>query len=530
MLPGRHYTPEDFLRIALRRKWLILLPLVIVTVATVIVTRRLPDLYRSETTILVVPQRVPESYVRSTVTDRIEDRLKSLQQQILSRSRLERIIVDLGISPEAEKGQTVEDVIDHMRASIKVVPSVRGDAFTVSYESRNPQAAQLVTARVTSLFIEENVKDRAKLAEGTSAFLKVQLDEARERLIAQEKRLEAYRLQHAGELPSQSVSNLQALQNARLQLQSIADSMNRNRDRQVALERQMSDLLSTEAVAAPTPAPAAASTNTPGEAAGLPLPEQLQQARDRLTLLEGRLKPQHPDVIRQNRLVSQLEQKVAAAPPPVVTVTAAAPASPVKSPLDVQRERRVRETRADLEALSRRIASEEQQQVRLRGEIALYQARLEAAPVRESELTELMRDYDTMQDLYRDLLAKREDSKMSANLEQRQVGEQFKVLDPARVPERPFSPNRPRVNSLGALLGLMIGLGLVALLEFMDVTLKSEEDVRLVLGLPVIATVPVLADSQIPLEAGRRRSWWPFAAGAGGVVGLVGLLAWTLKW
>lgn len=529
MLPGRNYTPEDFLRIAWRRKWLILLPLVIVSIAAALITRRLPDVYRSETTILVVPQRVPESYVRSTVTDRIEDRLKSMQQQILSRSRLERIIADLGLSPETEARQTVEDLIEYMRASVKVVASVRGDAFTVSYESRNPQAAQLVTARVTSLFIEENVKDRVTLAEGTSKFLQVQLDEAKQKLIDREKQLEAYRLQHAGELPSQAVSNLQALQNARMSLQSIVDSMNRNRDRQADMERQIADLLvpdgSTPAITAAAPAP----TGAPGDGAGLSPAERLQQAREHLTVLEGRLKPQHPDVIRQRRVVTQLEQTLGSARP--ATAAAEGPASPPKSILDVQRERHLRETRANLESVKRRIASEEQQQARVQGEIALYQARLEAAPVRESELTELNRDYETLQVMYRGLLAKREESKISANLEKRYVGEQFKVLDPARVPDRPFSPNRARANGLGALLGLMIGLGLVALLEFMDVTLKSEDDVRVVLGLPVIATVPMmLADSQIPLDAARRRGWWPFAAGAGAVVGLVAVLAWTLKW
>src|SRR5207244_5348906 len=128
-------------------------------------------------------------------------------------------------------------------------------------------------------------------------------------------------------------------------------------------------------------------------------------------------------------------------------------------------------------------------------EMALYQSRLDAAPIREAEMTELMRDYDTIQQIYRGLLAKREDSKVAANLEQRQIGEQFRVLDPARVPERPFSPDRMRINLMGIAVGLLLGLGATAGLEYLDTTLKTEDDVRLLLGLPVIATIPELSAS-----------------------------------
>jgi len=141
----------------------------------------------------------------------------------------------------------------------------------------------------------------------------------------------------------------------------------------------------------------------------------------------------------------------------------------------------------------------------VRAEMALYQSRFDAAPIREAELIELMRDYDTIQDIYRGLLAKREDSKIAANLEKRQVGQQFRVLDPARVPERPFKPNRLTINLAGVMFGLLLGLGITALLEYLDTTLKTEDDVRMVLNLPVIATIPVLADRSESPRVRRTR-------------------------
>jgi len=506
MLPGRTYSIEDILAILWRRKWLITIPFALCTAVTYSVATRLPDLFRSETVILVVPQKVPESYVHSTVSGRIEDRLQSLQQQILSRSRLERIILDFDLYRDARRAQPMEAVIESMRSAIKVDTQRGGEAFSVSYVAREAETAQRVTERLASLFIDENVRDREMLANGTSDFLQTQLDDARKRLIEQERKLQQYRLEHAGDLPSQAPVNLQALQNARLQQQALDDALARAGDRQALLERGIAALYDT-AAPAPASAPLAAPEN-PDEPVGATLREQVMDGRRKLAAMETRLKPGHPDVqrlrARVQRLEGELSQETAAPPAP------AAPRTPVA--LDPVREARARELRTDLETVKREIADRQADQRKLAGEMALYQSHLDAAPIREAELTELTRDYDTIQQIYRELLAKREDSKIAANLEQRQIGEQFRVLDPARVPERPFSPNRARINLLGVLGGLFVGLGLAVLLEYLDDTLKTEADVRLILKLPVIATIPLL---QAAPAAVRRRpnSGWRFGFG-----------------
>jgi polysaccharide chain length determinant protein (PEP-CTERM system associated) len=486
VLPGRKYKVEDIVGILWRRKWLILAPLVVCSIGTYMVAKRLPDLYRSETLILVVPQKVPESYVRSTVSGRIEDRLPSLQEQILSRSRLERIILDYGLFEASRRTQPLESVIESMRSSIKV-ETVRGDAFSVTYVARDPRVAQKVTERLASLFIEENVHDRERLAVGTSDFLQTQLDDARRRLVEQERKLEQYRLKYAGQLPSQAPFNLQAIQNARLQMQALEDALARARDRQITLERQAAELLGPDPAPGPSAAAHSAAPDDPTEPAGATVTERLEDGRRKLALLEARLKPEHPDVTRLKRRLAQLERQRGGNAP--------AAAGPAPVTVETARERRLRDIRADLLAVTREIAAKQADQRKVQDEMTLYQSRLDASPVREAELTELTRDYDTIQQIYRGLLAKGEDSKMAANLEQRQIGEQFRVLDPARVAQRPFSPDRMRINLLGIAVGLLIGLGATAGLEYLDTTLKSEDDVRLLLGLPVIATIPELSTS-----------------------------------
>ena len=241
MLPGRVYTFDDIATMIRRRAWVIAIPVILAGVVTLAVLARLPDRFRADTLILVVPQRVPESYVKATVTTKIEDRLQSISQQLMSRTRLERTILDFNLYPRERRSSAMEDVVERMRANIQV-QIVKGDAFRVSYVADTPALAQKVTERLSSLFIEENLRDREVLADATNEFLDTQLADARRRLIEQEKQLEQYRVQHAGQLPSQLQSNMQVTQNLQMQAQGLVDSMNRDRDRRLVLERMVLDL------------------------------------------------------------------------------------------------------------------------------------------------------------------------------------------------------------------------------------------------------------------------------------------------
>jgi polysaccharide chain length determinant protein (PEP-CTERM system associated) len=488
MLPGKTYKPEDILLILRRRFWLLLVPFAAIAAATAMFARYLPDTFRSDTLILVVPQRVPEAYVRSTVTTRIEDRLQSIAQQILSRTRLERVIQDFNLYTEERRVGIMEDVVERMRRDIKI-DVIKGDAFRVSYVGNDARTVMKVTDRLASLFIEENLRDREVLAEGTNQFLEAQLEDSRRRLIETEKKLENYRKQFAGQLPSELPSNMQAGANTQLQIRAVLDSLNRARDRHLLLERQLGDLETADAEAAVAP------SSSDGTSGGNTPAQQAAAAKQSLEELQLRLKSNHPDVLRLKRVVADLEAKADAD-----AEAGDGPVSPPLSPAQLLNRRRIRDLRAEVALLDKQIEMDLGEEKRLRGLAVNYQKRVELAPTRESELTELTRDYTTLQAQYTSLLSKKEESQISANLERRQIGEQFKLLDPARLSEKPFSPNRPRINALGLAGGLAVGLVLIALVEVRDTSFKTDEDVLMVLGLPVLAVVPLMRS-----RAERRR-------------------------
>jgi polysaccharide chain length determinant protein (PEP-CTERM system associated) len=500
MLPGKQYKPEDIVQILRRRIWFVLLPFAVVAAGTAVGAKLLPDLYRSETLILVVPQRVPESYVRSTVTTRIEDRLQSISQQILSRTRLERIIEEFDLYPSERRVGIMEDVVQRMRDDIKI-DVVRGDAFRVAYIGREPRTVMRVTERLASSVIEESLRDREVLAEGTNQFLEAQLEDARRRLVEHEKKLEEYRKRFSGELPSQLDMNLQAIQNTQLQIQSLVESVNRDRDQRRNAERQLTDLQAEAPAAASAPAPMVVTADGTSATQGTTA-QQLAAARATLQALELRLKPGHPDIGFWKRRIRELEKKVEgeALEAPVSDATAHS-----TSPAELQRQNRIADLKAELEQLDRQIEFKQSEEKRLRALSAGYQSRVEMAPTRESELVELTRDYTTLQTMYTNLLAKKEEAKISANLERRQVGEQFKLLDPARLPERPFSPDRRRINFFGLLGGLALGIGLVGLLEYRDSSFRTDDEIVSILSLPVLAVVPVMM-SESERKRRRRRS------------------------
>jgi polysaccharide chain length determinant protein (PEP-CTERM system associated) len=485
VIPGKQYSFDTLVQVARRRKWLILLPALLIGLIGAGLVAFMPNVYRSETLILVVPQRVPESYVRSTVTARIEDRLHTISQQILSRTRLEQIVTDFNLyAKERADKELMEDIVERMRTRDIGIDIIKGDAFRVSYQAADPRTAMRVTERLASLFIDESLRDREVLAEGTSQFLVTQLDEARRQLVLTENKLQEFQRAHNGELPAQMAANLQGQHNAEMALQSLGEDLNRDRERRLLLERKVTDLLE-EPVETKTADPAKPELAQTME-------DELRLAEQALLAVELKLKPEHPDVKKQRRAVDELKARVAAMK---VEGTLAARPTGAAVTMDPAKRKRLLEARADLENLDRQLQAKIAEEGRLRGLVGMYQSRIEATPVREAELAALSRDYETQQLTYRGLLQKKEESQMAANLEKRQIGEQFKILDPARMPERPASPDRPRLYLIAALVAIVTGLGCAALAEFFDKSLRSESDVRAALNLMVLATVPMIRDA-----------------------------------
>lgn len=503
MLPGKTFTPEDVLLILRRRIWLILVPLAVVSAATAVVARKLPDRFRSETLILVVAG-VPESYVKSSVTTSIEDRLQTIAQQILSRTRLERIIQDFDLYRVQRRTDVMEKIVETMRKDIDV-QVVRGDSFRVAYLGEDPSTVMRVTDRLASLFIEENLRDREAQARSTNDFLETQLEESRRQLIEHERKLDEYRKRFPGELPSQLASNLQIIQNIQMQVQTLVESINRDRDRRLLIERQLKDA-EHEIESSPAVKIAAPGSDVvdPASSAGT-VSRQLADARASLTAMERRLKPEHPEVQRMRRVIAELSAKLESESRESKVSAGADAARSGPSQAEMTRRAHVAELQAELDQLDHQLASKDAEEARLRALADSYQQRVDKIPTRESELAQLTRDYSTLQTMYTTLLSKQEESKIAANLERRQIGAQFKLLDPARMAEAPFSPNRKKIILVGMIAGLVLGLGSIAWLEYRDLSFKTDRELVNVLALPVLAVVPWMESDTDQRAAFRRR-------------------------
>ena len=297
MLPGRQYTPEELLRLLWFRRWIVIVLAIFATLGAVALSMQIKNVYRSETLILVIPQRVPESYVKTTMTVRIEDRLRSIQEEILSRTRLETVINDFNLYPELRGQKPMEEVVGIMKANIDV-DTVRDDAFKVAFKSGSPRTAMIVADRLAGMFIEENADARNRFATDTDKFLESQLEDARRRLEEHENKLKLFRERYSGELPQQLESNLTMIRSAQQQVQSLNESIDRDRDRRLVLEKQIADALNG---AVDMPALEAKTETTL---------DLLDKAKAELRTLELSKKPEHPDVIAKRKQVANLEKQV----------------------------------------------------------------------------------------------------------------------------------------------------------------------------------------------------------------------------
>ena len=519
MVPGKTYRPEDYVEILWRRKWIWILPFVVIGTGTMIGTQFLPDRYRTDARILIVPQQVPESFVQPTVTTSLSARLQAISQVIQSRTRLESIIQELNLY-QRERGELImEDVIEQMRRDIvvQIPPNRDGEpgSFTVGFTAESARAALQVTERLAAQFISESLQDRTVQADQTSQFLETQVEEARRKLAEHEQTFAQYRQKFSGELPSQVASTLGLVQSTQTQLQSLADAINRDRDRQLVLERTAADLVAINAAHAEAPAAGA-----PGATSA----ERLEQARATLRTLQQRLKPEHPDMVRAERAVRELEVKAAADElnAPVGTGVVNAGAN-----LEAADMTRLASMQVERESLDRRIALNQAEEARLQRVLRDLRAKVEVAPSREAEATELMRDYDSLDAQYRTLLDRAQQSRIAADLERRQIGEQFRLIDPASLPVRPFSPNRLRLNVMGAMAGLGFGLALLALLEYRDTSFRTEEDFTLSLSLPVLAIIPAMV-TRPERERAKRRQLVVVSASVVAMMGAIAVIVWKM--
>jgi polysaccharide chain length determinant protein (PEP-CTERM system associated) len=489
MLGHRALTLQDYTVILKRRWWMIAIPAIIFPIVGYGITFLVQPQYVSQTLVLVEQQKVPDTYVKPVVTEDLNGRLATMREQILSRSRLQPIIERFNLF--ANSKMSMDDRIDLTRKNIDIKPIQSEIAragglpgFFISFTANDARTAQLVCGEIQSLFVSENLSDRQASASGTTEFLKGQLADAKAKLDEEDAKLAKFQQTYAGKLPGAETSNTSMLTTLNTQLDAATQS----------LARMEQDKSYAESILALQQSQVA-QTSEHGGASPQTDQVELQQLLAQEADLTTRYTDDYPDVVTVRRKIKELRQQMAKAPAPAVIT---APSSP--KPSDSLS---VLQLRAQLRAMEQGIAQKKRDQTEIQAQLRMYQERIAASPAVEEEYKSITRDNQTAQAFYDDLLNKMNQSKMATDLEKRQQGEQFRVMDEPNLPEAPAFPKRPVFVMGGLALGLALGLLIVALLEYMDTALRSERDVWAFTKLPTLGVIAYNGEES-PVKIKRR--------------------------
>lgn len=475
--PEKSYNLTDYLEILRRRVWFIVVPFIIVLLGISVFVIFAPREYTASTLVLVTPQRVPEAFVPTTVTIRIEERLQTIAQEVMSRTRLEQIIKEMRLYEKERKSMSAEEVYALMQKNIKLeLPKKREDKgyFNITYTGSDPQVVTAVANRLASLFIEENLKVREQQAMGTTEFLATELTTVKTKLDEQEAQLTEYKKRFMGELPEQRDSNLKIYEQLQVQLNRLGESLRAAMDRKLLLQKQLSEIQAgTDSENLPLKGGKVSGTGPEGagtyESKKETLTRQLQDLRTRYT-------ETHPDVIATKKKLSDLEKN--------------------RETYNLSKDPHYREIKGQLAVTELEIKRLNEEGSQVSKQVAAYRARIEKAPMREQDMAAIMREYHNTKQTYELLLKKSQDAQQAENLERRQKGEQFRVIDPARVPEAPSSPNIPKIYLIGLVLGIGAAFATAFFVEQSDRTFHDAGDLEKTFGLKVLASIPKIEKEQ----------------------------------
>jgi polysaccharide biosynthesis transport protein len=498
---------QHYLGVVRRRHLHFLIPLLLGWAVVWGASWVLPPRYLSSTLILVEQPTMPKDYVTPNVNDDLQERMQSITQQILSRTRLLHIIDQFGLYAAPRSQPSPDQKVEVMRKDIviELVRDARNQitAFNVSYSSPDPRVAQKITSELTNLFINENLEVRQQQSEDTTKFLESQLETARQTLSDQEEKIREFKAQHVGELPAQVGSNLQILAGLQSQLQTEEDALNTAKQQRVYLDTLVNQYRSLQGM--PKTAGGTATVGLPA------IDEELDKLRAQLADLSSHYTDRHPDVRKlkqqiadtertRDRIIADLKAKNSApadldngttTPDPSAMMDASSPM--------VQLQGQLQSNRVEIASRERAVAD-------LKTKVGDYQARLNQEPVREQQLSDLTRGYEQSKANYDELLKKKNQSAMATSMELLQQGERFRIIDPPSLPVKPNFPNRLKFCGIGLGIGLALGVVVAAAFEMMDDRVYDEKELQKLLPIAVISEIPSLT---VPSDVQRdRRQLW----------------------
>lgn len=476
-VPEPAILPGDFFKIAKRRKWSFILPFVIVAVLAGMVALLLPPKYRSTATILIEEQEIPADFVTATVTSFAEQRLQQINQRIMSTTKLLEIIERFDLYKKMRDKCTTEEVIEQMREDVRLDQistevmdrrtgraTVATIAFSLSYEGKDsPAAVQRVANTLVSLFLQENLKVRERQTAEASQFLEDETRRVRKELTEIEVSLSKFKEKHINELPELLQVNIQGLSNSERSIERLEEQLRSSKEREGYLQTQLANL-----------SPFLENSDR----------NRLQALETELVSMKTRFSDDHPDVTKAKLEIAALKTKMA-------TDNSRRDSDPDEpdNPAYVTLASQLASTQSEIRSVQNQIGE-------FRKTKAMYENRIENTPHIERQYKELSGRQMNIQAKYNDLMQKHMEAKVAQGLEKGQKGERFTLIDPPRLPEKPFKPNRLAIMLIGLVLGMGTGVGWAALREFTDQSVRSSERLTLSTGFPVLGQVPNILTQQ----------------------------------
>src|SRR5579863_3345427 len=504
MIENRELTMDDYLAMLRRRAKMILIPAVLAPLAGFLVSYGFPAKYTSQSLILVEGQKVPESMVQPVVSEDLTERVVTLQQQVLSQSRLQPMIERLF---PGRSSQQVSETIDAIRANMTVEPVVTDlsqigtskrtkpngqspvPGFYVNFTAPNPREAQQICNELTSLMVDENLKSVQAAAAGTSDVLSKGIEDSKKSLDELDAKLATFKKQYVGQLPGDEENNLKILMGLNAQLDANTQTLNRAQQDKSYTQSMLAQQLSAWKSSQSSSNPQA-------------LDRQLSDLQSQLLELQARYTDDHPDVIKVKADIAEVKKKLAEVnqTPAEGSDTGSEKASAMEPP-------EIRQLRLQIHQYTDMIAAGTRDQKRLQEEIAAYQGRVSLSPAIEGQYKELMRDYDNANKTYQDLLAKKSTADLTVKMNNQSEGERMFILNPANQPDSPSFPNRLLFAVGGLAAGLALGCGIAMWLELRDNAIRTEADAEAALELPVLAAVPWLGVASASNGSGKLKFW-----------------------
>ena len=516
MSENRELTMDDYLAMVKRRLKVILIPALLAPLAGFLASYAFPPKYTSQSTVLVEGQKVPDNYVQSVITADFTQRVQTLSQEVLSPSRLRPMIENLGLAKPDDENKLISEIQQNMSVE-PVVTSMSAAAaqagisgakkkkqsstdepvpgFNVNYTDSNPGRAQKICNAMTSLIVDENLRSRASVAQGTTEFLGRQVDDAKHALDEQDSKLAAFKRQYMGQLPGDIDNNMRMLMSLNSQLDASTQTLSRAQQDKAYTESMLAQQISSWKSSLSSTNPQTLQT-------------QLTQLQGQLLQLQARYTEDYPDVIKTKADIAEVEKKLKE----VNAAAAAATNSDSADKASASEPPEIRQLRLQIHQYQGVIDQATLDQKRLQSQIGIYQSRTSMSPNVEEQYKLLTRDNDNAQAFYKDLLAKKSSAALGTSMESQQQGEQMHILSSAGLPESPTFPNRPLLAAGGLGVGLALGLIIAIWLEFSDKSIRTEKDAASVMDLPLLISVPWLGEEEEDLAAhangnGRRRFW-----------------------